>query len=58
MKTFKVYAEVINIYNNGENVIDTTYKAENKEKALQGFTDYLQSNRSLISFSNVKVYEA
>lgn len=55
MKTFQVSAEVVNIYNNGENVINTIYKAENKEKALQGFIDYLKSNPNLISFSNVQI---
>lgn len=58
MKTFQVFAEVINIYGNGENTIITTYKAENKEKALQGFIDYLNSNRNLISYSNVQIKEA
>lgn len=58
METFKVYAEVVNIYSNGENVINTMYKAESHKEALQGFTDYLESNRNLISFSNVKVLEA
>uniref|UniRef100_A0AB39AJH3 Uncharacterized protein n=1 Tax=Vibrio phage P018-4 TaxID=3229728 RepID=A0AB39AJH3_9CAUD len=55
MKTFQVSAEVVNIYGNGENVINTTYKAENKEKALQGFIDYLESNSNLISYSNVQI---
>ncbi len=55
MKTFQVSAEVVNIYGNGENMINTTYRAENKEKALQGFIDYLKSNHNLISFSNVKI---
>ncbi|ALM62026.1 hypothetical protein AXI64_gp034 [Vibrio phage qdvp001] len=55
MKVFQVSAEVVNIYGNGENVINTTYKAENKEKALQGFIDYLESNRNLISYSNVQI---
>ena len=55
MKTFQVSAEVINIYNNGENVINTTYKAKNKQKALQGFIEYLKSNHNLISFSNIKI---
>lgn len=55
MKTFQVSAEVVNIYGNGENVINTTYKAETKEKALQGFTDYLKSNRNLKTFSNVQI---
>ena len=55
MKTFQVSAEVVNIYGNGENVINTTYKAENKEKALQGFIDYLESNRNLKTFSNVQI---
>lgn len=55
MKTFQVSAEVVNIYGNGENVINTTYKAENKEKALQGFIDYLKSNRNLKTFSNVQI---
>lgn len=58
MKTFKVYADVENIYNNGQNVIDTTYRAESEEKALQGFIDYLKSNRNLKTFSNVQVKEA
>lgn len=57
MKTFKASAEVVNIYGNSENLIDTIYKAESKEKALQGFTDYLKSNRNLIYFNNVKVIE-
>ncbi|AGH31918.1 hypothetical protein VPIG_00060 [Vibrio phage PWH3a-P1] len=55
MKTFQVSAEVVNIYGNGEDVINTTYKAENKEKALQGFIDYLKSNRNLKTFSNVQI---
>lgn len=55
MKVFQVSAEVVNIYGNGENVINTIYKAENKEKALQGFIDYLESNRNLISYSNVQI---
>lgn len=55
MKTFQVSAEVENIYGNGEDVINMTYKAENKEKALQGFIDYLESNRNLISYSNVQI---
>ena len=55
MKVFQVSAEVVNIYGNGENVVNTTYKAENKEKALQGFIDYLESNRNLISYSNVQI---
>lgn len=55
MKVFQVSAEVVNIYGNGENVINTVYKAENKEKALQGFIDYLESNRNLKTFSNVQI---
>lgn len=55
MKIFQVSAEVVNIYGNGENVINTTYKAETKEKALQGFIDYLKSNRNLKTFSNVQI---
>lgn len=55
MKTFQVSAEVVNIYGNGENMISTTYRAENKEKALQGFIDYLKYNRNLISYSNVQI---
>lgn len=55
MKTFKVSADVVNIYGNGLDKVDTTYRAENKEKALQGFTDYLKSNRNLKTFSNVQI---
>lgn len=55
MKIFQVSAEVVNIYGNGENVINTTYKAETKEKALQGFTAYLKSNSNLKSFSNIQI---
>lgn len=55
MKTDQVSAEVVNLYGNGENVINTTYKAENKEKALQGFIDYLESNRNIVSYSNVQI---
>lgn len=55
MKTYQVSAEVVNLYGNGENVINTTYKAENKEKALQGFIDYLESNRNIVSYSNVQI---
>lgn len=55
MKTFQVSANVVNIYGNGENVINTTYKAETKEKALQGFIDYLKSNRNLKTFANVQI---
>ena len=57
MKTFKVSAEVVNIYGNGENTVRTTYKAESKEKALQGFIEYLESNRNLKRFSNVTISE-
>ncbi|AUR92212.1 hypothetical protein NVP1170O_099 [Vibrio phage 1.170.O._10N.261.52.C3] len=55
MKTFKVSAQVVNIYGNGQNVINTTYKAESKEKALQGFINYLESNSNLKTFSNIKI---
>ena len=55
MKTFKVSAEVVNIYGNDQNKIETTYRAENKEKALQGFTDYLKSNRNLKTFYNIVI---
>lgn len=57
MNTFQVSAKVTNIYGNGEDMIATTYKAENKEKALQGFMEYLKSNRNLISYSDVKIKE-
>ncbi|AUR91550.1 hypothetical protein NVP1161O_108 [Vibrio phage 1.161.O._10N.261.48.C5] len=57
MKTFKVSAEVVNIYGNGENTVNTAYKAESEEKALQGFIKYLESNRNLKTFSNVKTSE-
>lgn len=53
METFRVSADVVNIYGNGQNKIETTYKAENKEKALQGFVTYLKSNRNLKTFSNI-----
>lgn len=55
MKTFQVSADVVNIYGNSENVINTTYRAQTKEKALQGFIDYLKSNRNLKTFSNVQI---
>ena len=55
LRAFKVSANVVNIYGNGENVINTEYRAENKEKALQGFIDYLKSNRNLKTFSNVQI---
>lgn len=55
MKTFKVSAVVANIYDNGENVIETTYRAKTKEKALQGFLNYLSSNRNLKTYSNVQI---
>lgn len=55
MNTYTVSAKVVNIYNNGFNEINTTYKAQNKQKALQGFTDYLKSNRNIVSFSNIKI---
>lgn len=55
MKTFEVSANVVNIYGNGINRVETTYRSENKEKALQGFTDYLKSNRNLKTFSNVQI---
>ena len=55
LKTFKVSAKVVNIYGNNENVINTEYRAENKEKALQGFIAYLESNRNLKTFSNVQI---
>ena len=55
MNTYKVSAKVANIYNNGFDEVNTTYKAKNKEKALQGFIDYLKYNRNIISFSNIKI---
>lgn len=55
MRAFKVSAEVVNIYDNGQNTIETTYKAGNKEKALQGFTAYLKANSNLKSFSNIQI---
>lgn len=55
MKTFQVSAEVVNIYGNSENVINTTYTEESKEKALQGFIDYLEYNKNLVSYSNVQI---
>ena len=55
MNTYKVSAKVANIYNNGFDEVNTTYKAQNKEKALQGFIDYLKYNRNIISFSNIKI---
>ncbi len=53
MENFKASADVVNIYGNNQNRIETIYKAENKEKALQGFTNYLESNRNLKTFSNI-----
>lgn len=55
MKTFKVSAKVVNIYGNGEDLIQTTYTAISKQKALQGFTEYLTSNKNVVSFSNIKI---
>lgn len=57
MREFRVSADVKNIYNNNENTISTLYRANNKKKALQGFIDYLKSNKNLISFSNIQIKE-
>lgn len=58
MKTFICSAKVVNIYNNGENFLQRVYKACNLQQAQTGFTQYLESNRNLNTFSNITVNEA
>lgn len=58
MKTFICSAEVVNIYNNGENFLQRVYKASNLQQAQTGFIQYLKSNRNLNTFSNITVNEA
>lgn len=58
MKTFICSAEVVNIYNNGENFLQRVYRASNFQQAQTGFTQYLESNRNLTTFSNITVNEA
>lgn len=57
MKTFTCKADVKNIYNNGENFLQREYKADTVYKALEGFTQYLQSNKNLVSFKILSVEE-
>lgn len=58
MKTFICKADVKNIYNNGENFLQREYKADTVYKALEGFTQYLESNNNLVSFRILSVEEA
>lgn len=58
MKTFICKAYVKNIYNNGENFLQREYKADTVCQALEGFTQYLQSNNNLVSFRILSVEEA
>lgn len=57
MKNFKVSAQVLNVYDNGENSINTIYRATNKKEALKGFKSYLSSNKNLVSFKNIVITE-
>lgn len=58
MKTFICKADVKNIYNNGENFLQREYKADTVYKALEGFTEYLQGNKNLVSFRILSIEEA
>lgn len=58
MRTFICKAGVKNIYNNGENFLQREYKADTVYKALEGFTQYLESNKNLISFRILSIEEA
>lgn len=55
MKTFKCISIVVSIYNSMPTLLVREYSAESKEKALQGFIKYLESNKNLVTFNNVKV---
>lgn len=55
MKTFQVSAEVVNIYGNGENMISTTYKAENNEQKFIDQWFELMAHK-LIQMSQMRAY--
>lgn len=40
---------------NGFQFLNKEYRAESKEKALQGFTQYLQDNKNFTTFKDVIV---
>ena len=55
MLTFKCSAIVISIYRESEELIELEYRAKDKQTAIDGFTNYLQTNRNLTDYRKITV---